>query len=95
MPTHKHPLPPPTPPNLSGSVCRPPRLTTPLCPPPSEFVVSLISDWFLEAANHTSGEFPPEVDEMMLAGLTPRPSVKVRAGVGQGLNPDRLGPLSR
>ncbi|CAN0514999.1 unnamed protein product, partial [Scytosiphon promiscuus] len=39
-----------------------------------EFVVSIISDWFVEAANHTCGSFPPEVDEMELAGLTPAKS---------------------
>lgn len=37
----------------------------------SEFVVSIMSDWFVEAANHTCGSFPPEVDEMNVAGLTP------------------------
>ncbi|CAM9203746.1 unnamed protein product [Ectocarpus sp. 12 AP-2014] len=36
-----------------------------------EFVVSIMSDWFVEAANHTCGSFPPEVDEMDVAGLTP------------------------
>lgn len=30
-----------------------------------------MSDWFVEAANHTCGSFPPEVDEMKVAGLTP------------------------
>lgn len=43
-----------------------------------EFVVNLISEWFVEAANHTCGDFPPEVDEMKAAGLTPMPSTKVR-----------------
>ncbi|CAI5459215.1 unnamed protein product [Closterium sp. Yama58-4] len=43
-----------------------------------ELVVALISDWFVEAANHTCGPFPPEVDEMGLAGLTPVPSVVVK-----------------
>ncbi len=26
-----------------------------------EFVVNMMSDWFVEAANHSCGEFPPEV----------------------------------
>lgn len=43
----------------------------------SEFVVSIISDWFVEAANHTCGNFPPEVDEMKVAGLTPVKSIIV------------------
>ena len=28
-----------------------------------------MSDWFVEAANHSCGSFPPEVDEMATAGL--------------------------
>eukprot|EP00271_Cylindrocystis_brebissonii_P021506 TRINITY_DN7706_c0_g1_i1.p1 TRINITY_DN7706_c0_g1~~TRINITY_DN7706_c0_g1_i1.p1 ORF type:complete len:302 (-),score=57.24 TRINITY_DN7706_c0_g1_i1:326-1231(-) len=36
-----------------------------------EFVVSIISEWFVEAANHTCGPYPFEVDEMELAKLTP------------------------
>lgn len=43
-----------------------------------EFVVHLISEWFVEAANHTCGEYDPGVNEMELAGLTPVPSVKVK-----------------
>ena len=43
----------------------------------SEFVVAIMSDWFVEAANHSCGSFPPEVDEMVTAGLTPVPSVHV------------------
>ncbi|CAI7926933.1 unnamed protein product [Closterium sp. NIES-54] len=43
-----------------------------------ELVVALISDWFVEAANHTCGPFPSEVDEMERAGLTPVPSVMVK-----------------
>lgn len=43
----------------------------------SEFVVSIMSDWFIEAANHTCGSFPPEVDEMALTGLTPAKSTIV------------------
>ncbi|EFJ43026.1 hypothetical protein VOLCADRAFT_96769 [Volvox carteri f. nagariensis] len=43
-----------------------------------EFVVNVISEWFVEAANHTCGDYPPGVDEMRLAGLHPMPSTKVR-----------------
>lgn len=43
----------------------------------SEFVVAIMSDWFVEAANHSCGSFAPEVDEMAVAGLTPVPSVRV------------------
>lgn len=42
-----------------------------------ELVVHIISEWCLEAANHTCGDFPPAVDELTLAGFTPVPSVKV------------------
>ncbi|CAM9312486.1 unnamed protein product [Phaeothamnion confervicola] len=43
-----------------------------------ELVINIISEWFIEAANHTCGAFPPEVNEMKLAGLAPRPSREVR-----------------
>ncbi|GMH33663.1 hypothetical protein BSKO_01497 [Bryopsis sp. KO-2023] len=42
-----------------------------------EFVVNIMSEWFVEAANHTCGNFDPGVNEMELSGLTPVPSVKV------------------
>ncbi|CAM9684781.1 unnamed protein product [Pylaiella littoralis] len=42
-----------------------------------EFVVSIMSDWFVESANHSCGAFPPEVDEMAVSGLTPAPSLLV------------------
>ncbi|CAN0236815.1 unnamed protein product, partial [Discosporangium mesarthrocarpum] len=42
-----------------------------------EFVASIISEWFVEAANHACGNFPPEVDEMADSGLTPLPSLLV------------------
>lgn len=42
-----------------------------------EFVVHIMSEWFVEAANHTCGNFLPEEDEMQIAGLTPVPSVRV------------------
>lgn len=43
-----------------------------------EFVVCIISEWFLEAANHTCGEYDKGCNEMELAGLTPEPSYKVK-----------------
>jgi flavin reductase (DIM6/NTAB) family NADH-FMN oxidoreductase RutF len=36
--------------------------------------VNIISEWMVEAANHTCGAFPPEVDEFAVSGLTPIPS---------------------
>lgn len=42
-----------------------------------EFVVNVVSDWFVEAANHTCGFYDRGVDELELAGLTPQPSVAV------------------
>eukprot|EP00960_Hanusia_phi_P057354 763541-Hanusia_phi.AAC.2 len=39
-----------------------------------EFVVNIMSEWYAESANHTCGNFPPEVNEMDVAGLTPLPS---------------------
>jgi flavin reductase (DIM6/NTAB) family NADH-FMN oxidoreductase RutF len=43
-----------------------------------EFVVNLVSEWMLEAANHTCGFYDRGVDELALAGLTPVPSRCVR-----------------
>ena len=43
-----------------------------------QFVVNIISDWYLESANHTCGNFDPDVNEMDIAGLTPIPSVIVK-----------------
>ena len=42
-----------------------------------EFVVNVVSEWMLEAANHTCGFYDRGVDEMELAGLTPEPSEAV------------------
>lgn len=42
----------------------------------SQFVVNIMSEWFVESANHTCGNFPPDIDEMAVAGLTPIPSVR-------------------
>jgi flavin reductase (DIM6/NTAB) family NADH-FMN oxidoreductase RutF len=44
-----------------------------------EFVTHIISEWFLEAANHTCGPYDPDVDEMKLANLTPLKSHVVRS----------------
>jgi flavin reductase (DIM6/NTAB) family NADH-FMN oxidoreductase RutF len=43
-----------------------------------EFVVNVVSDAIAPAANITSAEVPPDVDEFALAGLTPLPSQLVR-----------------
>jgi len=39
-----------------------------------EFVVNVVSEEFARKMNMTSGEYPPEVNEFDLAGLTPVPS---------------------
>jgi len=44
-----------------------------------EFVVNIVSEEFAEKMNLTSGEYPAEVDEFQLSGLTPMPSSIVRA----------------
>jgi flavin reductase (DIM6/NTAB) family NADH-FMN oxidoreductase RutF len=36
-----------------------------------EFVVNIVSEEFAERMNTTAAEFPPEVDEFQVAGLTP------------------------
>lgn len=43
-----------------------------------EFVVNIVTEPLAEAMNLTSGEYPSDVDEFALAGLTPLPSLKVR-----------------
>lgn len=43
-----------------------------------ECVVHIISDWFVEAANHTCGAYDYDVDEIELSGLNTLPSVKVQ-----------------
>jgi len=42
-----------------------------------EFVVNIISEWFVEAANHCCGAFDYGINEMELSGLTPVPAIKV------------------
>lgn len=44
-----------------------------------EFVVNVVSEEFAEQMNITSGEYPPEIDEFQLSGLTPIPSDLVKA----------------
>jgi flavin reductase (DIM6/NTAB) family NADH-FMN oxidoreductase RutF len=43
-----------------------------------EMCISIVSDWFLEAANFTSVNTPPHLSEWPLAGLHPLKSSKVR-----------------
>jgi flavin reductase (DIM6/NTAB) family NADH-FMN oxidoreductase RutF len=43
-----------------------------------EFVFNLVTEEIAGAMNAASGDYPPEVDEFALAGLTPVPSVRVR-----------------
>jgi flavin reductase (DIM6/NTAB) family NADH-FMN oxidoreductase RutF len=44
-----------------------------------EYVINVVNDALVEQMNLTSGEYPPDVDEFALTGLTSAPSVKVRA----------------
>lgn len=44
-----------------------------------EFVVNVVDDAHAEAMNASSGEYPPEVDEFAVAGLTAAPGVRVKA----------------
>lgn len=44
-----------------------------------ECCISLVSDWFVEAANYTSIQTPPHVSEWKFAGLTPVGSQLVTA----------------
>jgi flavin reductase (DIM6/NTAB) family NADH-FMN oxidoreductase RutF len=43
-----------------------------------EFVINVVSDAISAAANASSAEVPPEVDEFVLSGLTPVASVVIR-----------------
>ncbi|PLW04687.1 hypothetical protein PCANC_10412 [Puccinia coronata f. sp. avenae] len=43
-----------------------------------EFVIAIISEPFIEAANYTAIDTPSDVSEWTLSGLTPEPSVKVK-----------------
>jgi len=44
-----------------------------------DFVVNIVSEEFVEQMNMTSAEFPPDVDEFQVSGLTPVPSDLVKA----------------
>lgn len=44
-----------------------------------DFVVNLVDDALAEQMNLTSGEYPSEVDEFGLTGLTAAPGIKVKA----------------
>ncbi|MEH2242967.1 flavin reductase family protein [Nostoc sp.] len=43
-----------------------------------ELVVNIVVEELGEQMNTTSGDFPPDVDEFQVAGLTPTPSKRVR-----------------
>lgn len=43
-----------------------------------EFVVNVVSEDFAAQMNLCSGEYPPEIDEFALSGLTPAPSDRVK-----------------
>lgn len=45
----------------------------------SEFVVNSTNEWIIEEANHASGNFPSQVSEFDITGLTPLPSIVVKA----------------
>ena len=44
-----------------------------------DFVVNMVDDALAEQMNLTSGEYPPDVDEFALTGLTAVPGIKVKA----------------
>jgi flavin reductase (DIM6/NTAB) family NADH-FMN oxidoreductase RutF len=44
-----------------------------------DFVVNIVDDALAEQMNMTSGEYPPDVDEFALSGLTPAVGVRVQA----------------
>ena len=44
-----------------------------------DFVVNMVDDALAEQMNLTSGEYPPDIDEFALTGLTAAPGVKVKA----------------
>ena len=43
-----------------------------------EFVINIMSDWYVESANHCCGDFTYEEDEVTRSGLTPLPSDVVK-----------------
>jgi flavin reductase (DIM6/NTAB) family NADH-FMN oxidoreductase RutF len=44
-----------------------------------EFCVNIMSEWYLEAANHSCGMWGPDVDEFVQSGMTKGPCVEVDA----------------
>ena len=65
------------PPTVSISICtkgrganRVKKDTLVNCEETGELVVNMISEWYIEAANHTCGDFLSEVSEIDVAGLT-------------------------
>ena len=44
-----------------------------------DFVVNIVSEEFIRQVNTTSAEFPPEVDEFQVTGLTPVPGDLVKS----------------
>jgi flavin reductase (DIM6/NTAB) family NADH-FMN oxidoreductase RutF len=44
-----------------------------------EFVVNVVTEALLEKMNQTAAEYPPEVSEFSAVGLTPLPSLRVKA----------------
>lgn len=67
------------PPTIAVSVCRkrgenPLKDTHTNIAESGEFVVCIINEWFVNAANHTSMECVADENEMELSGLTPTPS---------------------
>jgi flavin reductase (DIM6/NTAB) family NADH-FMN oxidoreductase RutF len=44
-----------------------------------QFAVNIISDWYLDAANHACGNFAPEIDEFLESGMTKVECISVAA----------------
>ena len=44
-----------------------------------EFVVNIVTESIAEAMNEAATDFPPEIDEFEMAGLTPAPSQMIKA----------------
>ena len=70
------------PPTVIFSACRKPggarKDTLANVEATGEFVLNFMSEWFVESANHCCGNFPADVNEMEVSGLTPVASEAVR-----------------
>jgi len=72
------------PPTIAVSICRNARAedgkkdTLANIDATGEFVVCIMSEWFVESANHTCGNFPRGTDEFDESGLSRLPSSKVK-----------------